>query len=262
MLAAVGRPAVETYRAGLELWQLLEATIAGALRRRGEPGAALQQMFRVGNRSLVFILITIGFIAMVSIYEICHQINLVTGDLSQVGLEFLKLLSHESAPTITAMMLCTRVGAGIAAEIGSMVVTEQIDALRMNGVDPVDYLIVPRFLACLVMVPVLVIYGALIAVASATAMTYFHFGLNPRIFLNPAAVAWTDVLTGMTKSLAYGAAIPVVAGYCGLTAGTGAQGVGSATTRAVISCSLAVLVLDFLIGAASFVLFHSGMVGT
>jgi phospholipid/cholesterol/gamma-HCH transport system permease protein len=215
-------------------------------------------MYQVGNRSLLFVAVTLGFVAMVGIYQVCYQLNQVTGDLSKVGAEFIKLLVHETAPTITAMMLCTRVGAGIAAEVGSMMVTEQVDALRMSGVEPVAYLIVPRFLACLVMVPVMTVLAAVVSLGTATAMAYYHFGVIPGVFLDFSAVAGSDIGTGLVKSVAYGAAIPVVSGYCGLTTHGGAEGVGGATTRAVINASLAVLVLDFVIGTLSFLIFHSG----
>src|SRR5207237_8824487 len=98
-----------------------------------------KQLYQIGNRSLLFVAVTLGFIGMVLVFQTCLQINRVTGDLSQVGAEFVKILVHEFGPTLTAMMLATRVGAGIAAEVGSMVVTEQVDALRMCTVDPIDY---------------------------------------------------------------------------------------------------------------------------
>jgi phospholipid/cholesterol/gamma-HCH transport system permease protein len=157
------------------------------------------------------------------------------------------------------MMRCTRVGAGIAAEIGSMVVTEQVDALRMCGVDPIRYLVVPRFLACLVMTPVMVIFATVIALGTGTAMAHFHFGVNPLVFIDLGGVRVSDLLTGMTKSLSYGMAIPVISGYCGLTTFGGSEGVGSATTRAVINASLAVIVLDFIIGTLSFIIFPAGV---
>src|ERR1041384_1330993 len=135
-------------------------TARGALRRRhAEPGEVLRQMYQVGNRSLLFVCVTLGFLGMVLVFQTCLQVNRITGDLSQVGAEFIKILVHEFGPSLTAMMLATRVGAGIAAEIGSMVVTEQVDALRMNNVDPIDYLIVPRFRACVIMTLMLAIFG-------------------------------------------------------------------------------------------------------
>ena len=137
-------------------------------------------MYQIGNRSLLFVCVTLGFIGMVLVFQTCLQVNRVTGDLSQVGAEFLKLLVRDFGPSLTALMLATRVGAGIAAEIGSMVVTEQIDALRMSGVDPIDYLIVPRFLASLVMTGVLTMLGVAVALGTGALTAYFSFDVNPR----------------------------------------------------------------------------------
>ncbi|HEX9103476.1 MAG TPA: ABC transporter permease, partial [Polyangia bacterium] len=160
--------------------EVLEKTIAGALRwvargRRGTSitrGEVLRQLYQIGNRSLLFVCVTLGFLGMVLVFQTCLKVNRITGDLSQVGGEFLKILVHEFGPSLTAMMLATRVGAGIAAEIGSMVVTEQVDALRMNGVDPVDYLIVPRFLASLVMTGVLTTIGVGAAIIMGALTAY------------------------------------------------------------------------------------------
>src|ERR1041384_8062499 len=131
-------------------------TARGALRRRhAEPGEVLRQMYQVGNRSLLFVAVTLGFLGMVLVYQTCLQVSRITGDLSQVGGEFVKILVHEFGPRLTAMMLATRVCAGMAAEIGSMTVTERVAALRMCGAEPVESLIVPRFLASLLMTSVL-----------------------------------------------------------------------------------------------------------
>jgi len=196
--------------------------------------------------------VTLGFIGMVLVFQTCLQVNRVTGDLSQVGAEFVKILVHEFGPTLTAMMLATRVGAGIAAEIGSMVVTEQVDALRMCGVDPIEYLIVPRFIACLVMTAVLTVFGVVVALGLGALTAYTTFHVNPHIFFDFGRVLWGDLAVGLAKCLAYGAAIPVVSGYCGLTARGGSEGVGSATTRAVIGSSFAVIVLDFVLSGIGY----------
>jgi phospholipid/cholesterol/gamma-HCH transport system permease protein len=151
-------------------------------------------------------------------------------------------------------MIAIRVGAGIAAEVGSMVVTEQVYALRMSGVDPIDYLIVPRLWACVIMGLVVTIIAVVVAMASGVMTAHLAFGVNPRTFLDLSGVGGGDVLLGVIKCLAYGAAIPIVAGWCGLGARGGSEGVGTATTRAVIGASLAVIVLDFFISAAGYVL--------
>jgi phospholipid/cholesterol/gamma-HCH transport system permease protein len=233
-------------------------TLASALRGRRPAGAVLKQMYEIGNRSLLFVCVTLGFIGMVLVFQTCLQVNRITGDLSQVGAEFVKILVHEFGPTLTAMMLATRVGAGIAAEVGSMVVTEQIDALRMNNVDPIDYLIVPRFLASLAMTGVLAIIGIVVAVALGALTAYASFHLNPTVFLDLTRVKSGDMFTGLVKCLAYGAAIPIVSGFCGLAARGGSEGVGNATTRAVISSSFVVIMLDFFISGFALFTWQAG----
>ena len=216
----------------------------------------LRQIYPIGNRSLLFIFVTLGFLGMVMIYQACLQVNRITGDLSQVGAEFIKLLVHDFGPTLTAMMLATRVGAGIAAEIGSMKVTEQIDALRMSGVMPIDYLIVPRFLASLVMTVVLATIGVGAAIAMGGLTAYYAFDVNPCVFFDPSHVRARRSRDRRHEGAAYGAAVPVVAGFCGLRARGGSEGVGWATTRAVIALSFAVIVLDFVISGAALFTFQ------
>ncbi len=234
---------------------LVALILRGAVRRRWATGELWRQMYQVGNRSLLFVVMTLGFIGMVLVFQTCLQINRVTGDLSQVGAEFAKILVHEFGPSLCAMMLATRVGAGIAAEVGSMVVTEQVDALRMCGVEPVEYLLAPRFLATLLMTGFLTVFAIASALAMGALTAYQSFHVSPSVFLNFSKVEYGDLLTGGIKCLCYGAAIPAVSGFCGFAAGGGSEGVGWATTRAVVASSFMVIVLDFLIsGVAMFTL--------
>jgi phospholipid/cholesterol/gamma-HCH transport system permease protein len=235
-------------------------TVAGVLRRRAGEGEVLRQLHEVGNRSLAFVCVTLGFLGMVLVFQTCLQVNRITGDLSQVGAEFIKILVHEFGPSLTAMMLATRVGAGIAAEIGSMTVTEQIDALRMCDVDPIDYLVVPRFLASIVMTVALTIVGAGVAMCMGALTARFSFHVNPTVFFDLSRVTFGDLVTGLVKCAAYGAAIPIVSATCGLAARGGSEGVGEATTRAVIASSFAVIVLDFILsGLALFTTQRGGL---
>jgi phospholipid/cholesterol/gamma-HCH transport system permease protein len=125
----------------------------------------------------------------------------------------------------------------------------------MSGVDPVNHLVVPRFLASLVMTGVLIVWAGAVSFFAGCATAYFMFGVAPRTFLNPMLVDGGDLLTGLAKCLAYGAAIPVVSGWCGLSTFGGSEGVGWATTRAVVNSSLAVIILNFFISGASFLVF-------
>ncbi|HKA90873.1 MAG TPA: ABC transporter permease [Haliangiales bacterium] len=259
LVERVGAQALGMVEAARGLTNVLVRTLARTFRRRrGEPGEVLRQMFEVGNRSLVFIAVTLGFLGMVLVFQSSLQVSRITGDPSPIGPQFFKILVHEFGPTLTAQMLATRVGAGIAAEIGSMVVTEQVDALRMCGVDPIEYLVVPRFIACMVMTVALTIFAVVVAFFAGALTAKLSFGVNPATFINFAEAKVGDVLTGLTKCIAYGAAIPVVSGYCGLTAGRGSEGVGSATTRAVIGSSFTVIVLDFILSSVGYFVFQGG----
>ena len=253
-IEGIGDGVVETSRAAIDLWMVYVGTIAGIIRgRRGKRprGEVVRQMYAIGNKSLLFITITLGFIGMVMTYEACLQLSRVTGDYSQLGQQFIRLILADFGPTLTAMMLATRVGAGIAAEIGSMKVTEQIDALRMSGVLPIDYLIVPRFLASLLMTLLLATIGGVVMYGAGGLTAQYSFAVNPSIFFDLHLLRFRHLLLLVIKALSFGAAIPVVAGFCGLRARGSSEGVGWATTAAVIGSSFAVIVLDFVISAAA-----------
>lgn len=243
--------------AALELWRILLGTLRYSLWGKRPQGEVWNQMYQVGNKSLLFICVTLGCLGMVLVFQICLQVNKITGDLSQIGAEFIKGMVHAFAPSLTAMMLATRVGAGIAAEIGSMMVTEQVDALRMCGVEPIEYLITPRFIAAFFMTLVLTVIAMLVSIMAGSLMAWAAFGVNPSVFLQFDKVTPGDMIIGGTKALAFGATIPVVAGYCGLTTRGGSEGVGSATTRAVINSSLAVILWDFVISGLGYYFLQS-----
>lgn len=238
-----------------ELYRLLVLTVRCCLEGGLERRAVTRQMYEIGNRSLVFLCIVMGFMGMILTYQAGLQTQRVVPDLTQLGATFLQLLIRDLAASICALMLATRVGAGIAAEIGSMVVTEQVDALHMCGADPIKHLVCPRFLASLFVFVLLVVLAACVAVATGTWTATAFFDLNPRTFLSLSLLSAGDVVVGLTKCIAYGAAIPIISAHAGLTAFGGSEGVGSATTRAVVGSSLAVIVLNFLISGAGYVVF-------
>ncbi len=222
---------------------------------RREKGAIVEQMYAMGVQSLVFITVTIGFLGMILVYQVATQVEKILPDFSMIGPAFLQIMIKEFAPTIAGMMIATRVGSGIAAEIGSMVVTEQVDALRMCNADPVNYLIVPRFLAAGLMMICLTIYATLIGEITGMLTGYLGFGIHPLTFLSIQLVKAGDIVSGVTKAFAYGCAIPLIAGQAGLEATGGSEGVGWATTRAVVNASFAVVLLDFLISGAIYTFF-------
>lgn len=251
MITRIGRGAIGAATAAKDLWLVYLSTLAGVLRGGAPKGELVRQMHVIGNKSVLFVAVTLGFIGMVMAYEACNQLARVTGDYSQVGPQFIRLILSDFGPTLTALMLATRVGAGIAAEIGSMKVTEQIDALRMSGVLPIDYLIAPRFVASVVMTVMLSVLGSLVMYGAGGLTAQHSFDVNPKIFFDLSLVRPRHLGLLVIKAIAYGAAIPVVAGFCGLRARGSSEGVGWATTAAVIGSSFAVIVLDFVISACA-----------
>jgi phospholipid/cholesterol/gamma-HCH transport system permease protein len=245
----LGARALELVQVGFELYSVFVRTLYYCVRGRREQGATVGQMYEIGNRSLFFLTVVMGFIGMILVFQAGIQVKRILPELSLLGANYLELLIRDLAATISALMLATRVGAGIAAEIGSMVVTEQVDALRMCGVEPVEYLLVPRFLATLIMTSVLSVFGvgAAISLGALTAYQTFHVSFG--VFFDLSKVHAGDLVTGGVKCIAYGAAIPIVSGYCGLRTHGGSEGVGWATTRAVVASSFAVIVLDFILSA-------------
>ncbi len=255
-----GASVLDGLAAARDLFALFGRSFA-RVRGQRPKGEVARQMHQVGNKSLLFVAVTLGFLGMVLVFQTCLQIGRITGDLSMVGAEFLKVAVHEIGPTLTASMLATRVGAGIAAEVGSMQVTEQVDALRMCGVDPVSYLVVPRLLASIVMTPVLAAFGVVAALGLGGLTAKFYFGVNPEIFYDVSRVSFPDLIIGLTKCFAYGIAIPIVSAFFGLRARGGSEGVGAATTRAVIAASFVVILLDFVLSAAGFFFLQAGSKG-
>jgi phospholipid/cholesterol/gamma-HCH transport system permease protein len=255
VLASVGATAIELFDTARGIYSVFVRTLYYCFRGRREPGAVIFYCYEIGNRSLFFLTVVMGFIGMIMVYQSGIQTLRILPDLTLLGATYLELLVRDLAASIGALMLATRVGAGIAAEIGSMVVTEQVDALRMCAADPIDYLIKPRFLASIIMTIVLVIWSAAVSYATGGLTAYVMFDLNPNTFIDYSLVDWYDVATGLTKCVAYGIAIPIVSGHAGLATFGGSEGVGSATTRAVVNSSLAVIMLNLLISTISFLLF-------
>jgi phospholipid/cholesterol/gamma-HCH transport system permease protein len=255
-VALVGRTVLRLLRAGRGMYAVLVRTLYYVARGKRERGSVVRQMFEIGNRSVFLLTVVMGFIGMIMVLQAGLQTQRLLPDLSMLGASYIELLVRDLASTIAALMLATRVGAGIAAEIGSMVVTEQVDALRMCAADPIDYLVKPRFIASVVMTVVLAIFSAGVSMATGAVTGFVVFGIGPRTFFNFSLVHASDAGIGLTKALSYGAAIPIVSGYAGLSAFGGSEGVGWATTRAVVSSSLAVIVLDFTLSAAGYLVFH------
>lgn len=214
---------------------------------RTDKGDTLRLMHRFTNGSVTFIVVAMAFVGMIMVYQSTVQLNRAVGDTQLVGAAFLKLLVRVLGPTVIGMLLACRIGAGIAAEVAAMAVTDQLDALRLCAADPIEVLMVPRLRAGLLASLALVVIGSCASALAGMLTGVVWFSMSPATYWNFELIETADVVQGLIKALAYGVAIPIVAGSVGLVARGGAAGVGRATTDAVVGCSFSIVVLDSLI---------------
>ncbi len=231
---------------------LLGRTIALLPSARKSRRKILESMYSIGNQSLVFIALTLAFLGLILVYQASYQALKVLPDLTPVGPVFIGTMVRVFGPTVVALMLATRVGAGIAAETGSMTVTDQIEAMKVTNADPVEYLVVPRFIASIIMMIVLWVFGVLVAVAAGTLIGTLRFGIQLRTFLSLSGTTMSDVWVALFKCVIFGAAIPILAADSGFKATGGSEGVGWATTKAVVHSLFTVILLDFLISSIAY----------
>lgn len=236
------------------VWRVFTKTLYYLFRGKREKGEIARQMFHVGNESLFFMCITMAFIGAIITFQTGLQSKKLLPDFSLMGATYLKLLVRDLAASVGALPLATRVGAGIAAEIGSMVVTDQVDALRMCAADPIDYLVVPRFVACVVMGTVILIIGGFVAYGSGMLVAVVSFDVNPHTFNNFMYLNLGDIALGFIKCVVYGAAIAIVSAQRGLATFGGSEGVGWATTEAVVGSCFAIIVLNLIISTVGYFL--------
>jgi phospholipid/cholesterol/gamma-HCH transport system permease protein len=218
----------------------------------------IYQIFFVGVKSQTVVLITGAFTGMVlgaQTYFQFHKVKMDTATLAVVGVS----MSSELGPVLTALMVAGRVGAAIAAELGTMRVTEQIDALRTLATHPVDYLVVPRVLAGLIALPLLTVESISIGIAAGYLAGVVLLGIDPTYsWLHMLKYTGdTDVAIGLIKAFTYGGILTLVGCYKGMTCGLGAEGVGKATTEAVVSASIAILITNFFLTLSLERLFNS-----
>ncbi|HEY6877629.1 MAG TPA: ABC transporter permease [Polyangiales bacterium] len=238
-----------------DLWTLLRQTCQAIVAGRVDRESTFAQLYSMGNGSVLFVTVTMIVLGMIMVVQAGLQTQRVLPELSLLGANLIQLLAREFAPTVCAMMLATRVGAGIAAEIGSMVVTDQVDALRMSGAQPVDYLVVPRLIGGVVMTTALSFWSLFISLLAGTFAANSVFDLNVSTFVNFNLVGLGDYMVLLLKSISYGAAIPIVSSHRGLTTFGGSEGVGWATTNAVVHSSIAIIVLDLVLSVIGYVVF-------
>lgn len=209
----------------------------------------IQQLFFVANGSLVIVVFCVCFAAMVTILESSFHMKIVIQNDSMVPGFATMLILRELGSVVTALLLTSRVGAGMSAEVGLMKITEQIDALKMLGIDPVQYLVVPRFFACVLGATILTIIADMTCIYSALIISDAYLGFTPSMFMTAMKrfVEFKDLIFSILKGAAFGTVIPLISCYYGFRCKPGAEGVGSATTNSVVASSVAIIVIDFIL---------------
>lgn len=234
---------------GLGRLTLLTREAAGSLlRMRTAWRDLIDHLYFMGVTSQPVVVITGAFIGMVFAAQTAvqfHKVKMDTATLAAVSVA----MCTELGPVLTGLMVAGRVGAAIAAEIGTMRVTEQIDALRTLATHPVDYLVAPRLFAGLVALPLLTAEATMLGISAGYAIAVYFYGIDPTyLWVNALKhTADSDVATGLIKSVVFGAIVAMVGCYKGMTCGEGAEGVGKATTEAVVFSSIAILITDFFL---------------
>jgi phospholipid/cholesterol/gamma-HCH transport system permease protein len=240
---------VKPWLEGLGHLTLLAREVVVSLLRHGAHGRDLiAQAYFIGVKSQSVVLITGAFTGMVLAAQTYFQFHKVQMDTATLAVVSVSMCS-ELGPVLAGLMVAGRVGAALAAELGTMRVTEQIDALRTLATHPVDYLVVPRLLATTLALPILTAEAIALGIGASYVLATHYLGIDP-------TYAWhwmvhytdpRDVAMGLIKALIYGALIGLICCYKGMTCGEGAEGVGRATTEAVVYADITILISNFFL---------------
>ncbi len=252
MIASFGRDIVRSVgdvgRFAAFVWQAVVVSFRCFTKRDTYP-LIWTQMHIIGVKSVPVIMITGAFVGMTLAIQAYDQ-------LAGMGLEErLGVLINvsgvkELGPVLAAVMLAGRIGGALTAELGTMKVTQQIEAVKSMGTDPVAYLVAPRVLACLLLTPFLIIYADLLCCLGGYFVSAFHFGINSRAYWSYSAsgVELWDISIGIIKGFFFGGAIAVISCYKGFTCKEGAQGVGQACTEAFVASFISILAINLALG--------------
>jgi phospholipid/cholesterol/gamma-HCH transport system permease protein len=215
-----------------------------------------EQAKKAGNDSLPIVSLVALFIGFIFAFQTAYFMQRLGSEMYIASLVALSVV-RELGPVITALVIAGRVGAAITAEIGSMQVTEQVDALETLGTSPIKYLVVPRFWALALMLPLLTIYADAIGILGSYIICVFKLGISSDLYLRVTAEAlfYKDLFTGLSKTIFFGMIIALVSCYEGFNVEGGAEGVGRATTRSVVVSFILIIVADCFFTALFYFIF-------
>jgi phospholipid/cholesterol/gamma-HCH transport system permease protein len=252
-LASIGAVLLDFLGTAGRLARFAGHALASAATPPFYPRLVLRQMLEIGYFSLPVVGLTALFTGMVLALQSYTGFSRFSAE-GAVATVVVLSMTRELGPVIAALMVAGRVGAAMAAEIGTMRVTDQIDALTTLSTDPLSYLVLPRLVAGVVTLPMLVIVADIIGVFGGYLVGVYRFDFNPAAYLTNTEqyLETRDVVSGLVKAGIFGLIVTLMGCYHGYSSEGGAQGVGRATTYAVVSASVMILVADYMLTAAFF----------
>ena len=228
--------------------KLMEHAIIEGWRPPYYPRLVADQIYQIGVKSFPLVFVTAASTGMVMALQFGVGLEKFGGKMYVPKIVSLSII-RELGPVFTSLMICGRVGAGIASELGSMTVTQQIDAIRALGTSPIKKIVIPRILAALIAVPLLVALANIIGVMGGLIVGSHDLGLDPYFYMQKvfSTIALSDYMSGLGKSPFFALFVALTACFYGLTVKGGTKGVGSATTKAVVVSSIFVFVSDYFL---------------
>ena len=245
---------VESFAAEFgRIWIMFMSATHWTFRRPVRFSAIFKQMEFIGVKSVWVVIVTGGFTGMVLALQTYYGFRRFSSE-GLVGTTVALSMTRELGPVLTGLMVTGRAGSAIAAELGTMRVTEQIDALTVMALNPVKYLVVPRVLASLLMLPLLTVIADFMGIVGGYFVGVKLLGINEGIFIGRMVkyVDLEDIYNGLAKAACFGVILSVVSCYKGFYAKGGAEGVGKATTEAVVVSSISILVADYVLTSLMF----------
>ena len=218
---------------------------------RPKTSGIFEQMFSIGVLSIPIVLLASIFTGFIATWQVHYLAKDLLG-LQYLGMMVLKVTLSELGPTLIGLVLAGRIGAKVAAEVGTMRVTEQLDAMTCLSLDPMKYIVAPRIIAAFIMTPIMFIYGVFAAIFAAQFIATLAFDLHPGVYYNSMKLMFnmTDVYMGFVKSFVFGGITGLTGCFYGFITTGGAAGVGTSTRNAVVSASVMILAANLLISKA------------
>ncbi len=242
-----------------EVFLLLRGCVRAAFRRPLEGREIVRQLESLGVASLGIVIVTSLFIGMVMSTQFAFGLRKF-GGMEYTGRVVALTFARELAPTLTAVIVGGRIGAGMTAEIGAMAVTEQLEAIRALGADPIKKLVLPRLIAATIVLPVVGTFALVLGFTGAMLITDSQFGIPAAFFFQSALdqLVMMDYLMGVMKTPVFGAIIALLGCHFGMRTRGGTAGVGLSTTKTVVAISINILIADFFLTKLAFVLWNVG----